>query len=177
MIETRGEELTDWKDGYPNTCGYMLIHFPDCIPDEPLAQKMRAIWGVGLGGPLCTQNLPGGKGPIAQICSNETENSLVNEGEKLRRTAFDFVLNSVKSLSEQRKATTESLGRKSEIARKAETVLEAWQGRRWRGKLSCSVLARHADHSVPVTLSTGPRGTHQGDHPTDLRGDSTGAGP
>lgn len=81
----------------------MLINFLDSIPNEPLAQKIRAIWRVGPVGSLYTQNLPGGKGPIAQKCSNEIENALAKEGEKSRRTDFDFVLNSVKSLSERRK--------------------------------------------------------------------------
>lgn len=74
----------DLKDRDPNTCGCMLINFLESIPSELLAQKNRAIWRVGLVGSLYTQSLPGGEGPIAQICSNETENSLAEEGEKSR---------------------------------------------------------------------------------------------
>lgn len=59
---TSREELTDLKDR-------------DCLRVGPL-------------GSLCTQHLPGGRGLIVQICSNEIENSLAEEGEKSRRTAL-----------------------------------------------------------------------------------------
>lgn len=52
VIQTSRVELTGWKDGDPDTCGCMLINFPDSALDEPPAQKMRAIWGAGLGGSL-----------------------------------------------------------------------------------------------------------------------------
>lgn len=39
-------------------------------------------------------------GPIAQICSSETENFLVKTGGRARRTAFDFVLNSQSKASQ-----------------------------------------------------------------------------
>lgn len=83
----------DLKDRDPKTCGCMLINFLESNPSEPLAQKIRAIWRVGPVVSLYTQSLPAGGGPIAQICSNETENSLAQEVEKLRTTS-DFVLNS-----------------------------------------------------------------------------------
>lgn len=77
-----GMELTGLRGRDPHTCGDKLISFLESTLSESPAQKMRAIWRVSPVGSLCTQWLPVGEISIAQICSNETENSLVKEGEK-----------------------------------------------------------------------------------------------
>lgn len=89
-----GQEPSDLRDRDPNTCGYTLINFLESTLNEPLARKIRAIWRVGAVASLCTQNLSRGGVPIAQICSNETENSPAKERGTWRGRAFDVVLNS-----------------------------------------------------------------------------------
>lgn len=89
-----GHELPNSRVMDPHTCGDVLINFLESTPSESLAQKIRAIWTLVPVGSLCTQNLAGRRVSVAQICSNETESSLVKEGEKSRRTGLDFVLNS-----------------------------------------------------------------------------------